>query len=99
VADPHADLVLLVKPQFEASRGDVERGGVVSDPAVWRRALDRVAAACRDAGAGPLGAMASPLPGPAGNVEFFLHARVGAPEASLDLDAAVSEGTSVREAS
>jgi 23S rRNA (cytidine1920-2'-O)/16S rRNA (cytidine1409-2'-O)-methyltransferase len=99
VADDRAGLVLLVKPQFEAPREEVERGGVVSDPAVWHRALDRVGAACRDAGAGPVGAMASPLAGPAGNVEFFLHARVGWPGVPIDLDAAVSEGVAVREAS
>jgi hypothetical protein len=43
--------------------------------------------------------MASPLPGPAGNVEFFLHARVGEAGREVDLDAAVAEGAAVREAS
>ena len=94
-----ADLLVLVKPQFEAPRPEVGPGGVVSDPAVWRRALDRVAEAARSAGAGTIGAMASPLPGPAGNVEFFLHACVGAARAGADLDAAVAEGLRVREAS
>jgi 23S rRNA (cytidine1920-2'-O)/16S rRNA (cytidine1409-2'-O)-methyltransferase len=94
-----ADLVLLVKPQFEAPRGEVGPGGVVTDPAVWLRALRRVAAVCGEAGAGPVGAMASPVPGPAGNVEFFLHARVGRAGAAVDLEAAVAEGAAVREAS
>ncbi|HYZ10948.1 MAG TPA: TlyA family RNA methyltransferase [Actinomycetota bacterium] len=94
-----SDLVLLVKPQFEARRGEVEAGGLVTDPAVWLQVLDRVASACRDAGAGPLAAMASPLPGPAGNVEFFIHARLGHPGRTVELEAVVAEGTAVREAS
>ena len=93
------DLVLLLKPQFEAPRDQVERGGVVTDPAVWLESLRRVASACVDAGAGVLAAMASPLPGPAGNVEFFLHARAGHAGAAVDLEAAVAEGAAVREAS
>jgi 23S rRNA (cytidine1920-2'-O)/16S rRNA (cytidine1409-2'-O)-methyltransferase len=72
-------LVVLVKPQFEADRRTVSRGrGVVDDPAAWRAALGRCASAFEQAGAGIMGAMASPLPGASGNVEFFLHARVGA---------------------
>jgi 23S rRNA (cytidine1920-2'-O)/16S rRNA (cytidine1409-2'-O)-methyltransferase len=94
-----ADLVLLVKPEFEARRDEVEPGGVVTHPGVWLRTLRRVASACLEAGAGPLAAMASPVPGPAGNVEFFLHARAGHPGRSVDLEAAVAEGAAVREAS
>lgn len=94
-----ADLLLLVKPQFEANRHEVGPGGVVRDPAVWRAALERIASATSAAGAGTVGAMASPLPGPAGNVEFFLHARAGSPGSRVDLDAAVAEGLRVREAS
>ena len=96
LAEPQADLILLVKPQFEARREEVEAGGVVAEPAVWRRSVEEVAAAGLDAGAGPLGAMASPLPGPAGNVEFFLHARVGAKGSDIDLDRAIREGQAVR---
>ena len=69
-----ADAVLLVKPQFEAPRRDVPPGGVVTDPAVWERAVRAVAEACRAAGWGPRGAMASPVLGAAGNAEFLLHA-------------------------
>lgn len=69
------DLVLLVKPQFEASRADVSRGrGVVRDPALWRRALERVGSALVASGTGIMGVMASPLLGAAGNAEFFVHA-------------------------
>jgi 23S rRNA (cytidine1920-2'-O)/16S rRNA (cytidine1409-2'-O)-methyltransferase len=94
-----ADLLVLVKPQFEARRDEVGPGGVVGDSAVWRRALEQVADAASAAGAETVGAMASPLPGPAGNVEFFVHARAGAPRAGLDLDMAIAEGLRVREAS
>jgi 23S rRNA (cytidine1920-2'-O)/16S rRNA (cytidine1409-2'-O)-methyltransferase len=90
------DLILLVKPQFEAGRADVGRGGVVTDPAVWRRTIEQVAAACVAEGLGPRAVMASPLPGPAGNVEFPLYAVRGGEGASLDLDAAIDEGRRVR---
>jgi 23S rRNA (cytidine1920-2'-O)/16S rRNA (cytidine1409-2'-O)-methyltransferase len=96
VAASHADLLLLVKPQFESRPDDVERGGVVRDPAIWGRALERVAEACRAAKLGPMAVTASALPGPAGNVEFFLHARRGAAPRSLDLAAALAEGEEVR---
>jgi 23S rRNA (cytidine1920-2'-O)/16S rRNA (cytidine1409-2'-O)-methyltransferase len=95
VAAPAADLLVLVKPQFEAPRRDVERGGVVRDPEVWRAAVARVAAACSREGFGTLGVAVSPIRGPAGNVEFFLHARGGAPVHPLDLDAAVAEARGV----
>jgi len=76
VAAPGADVVVLVKPQFEAGRAEVSRGrGVIRDPAVRRRALGAVASAIASQGATIMGAMASPLLGPAGNAEFLLHAR------------------------
>lgn len=69
---PAAELVTLIKPQFEAGRERVERGGVVRDPAVRQQVIDRV----RDFGVNDLGltwrgCCPSPLPGPAGNVEFL----------------------------
>jgi 23S rRNA (cytidine1920-2'-O)/16S rRNA (cytidine1409-2'-O)-methyltransferase len=95
-----ADLVLLVKPQFEAGPRHVERGGVVRDPEVWRRVVVDVAEACRKERFAPLAAMASPLLGPAGNVEFPLHAARpptgaelrGAGLGHFDPDAAVADG-------
>ena len=79
LARPHADLVLLVKPQFEAGRAEATRGkGVIRDPAVWRRVLGEVVAAYRAVGTVMMGGMASPLRGADGNVEFLLHARKGA---------------------
>jgi 23S rRNA (cytidine1920-2'-O)/16S rRNA (cytidine1409-2'-O)-methyltransferase len=95
VAGEGAVFVLLVKPQFEAGPGDVGSGGVVRDPAVWRRVLGEVAGSAGALGLGVLAAMASPLPGPAGNVEFLLHARRGAASVALDLDAVVDEGRAV----
>jgi 23S rRNA (cytidine1920-2'-O)/16S rRNA (cytidine1409-2'-O)-methyltransferase len=92
-----AELVLLVKPQFEAGRATVSRGrGVVRDPAAWLDALSGVASALRDARTGIMGAMVSPLTGPAGNVEFLVHARKGThganeAETAALLSATVSE--------
>lgn len=97
VAEPGSDFVVLVKPQFEAGPEQVGRGGVVRDPEVWRRVLGDVANSFAQAGLSPRGAIASPLAGPAGNVEFFLHA-VGVTgtepeELSAEvLDRAVAEG-------
>jgi 23S rRNA (cytidine1920-2'-O)/16S rRNA (cytidine1409-2'-O)-methyltransferase len=77
VSRPDADLVLLVKPQFEAGRAEASRGrGVISDPSVWRRALEDVGAALVQRGAVIMGWMVSPVRGAQGNVEFFVHARV-----------------------
>ncbi|HZC99874.1 MAG TPA: TlyA family RNA methyltransferase [Actinomycetes bacterium] len=72
------DLVLLVKPQFEAGREAVRKGGVVRDPDAWAAAVRAVAEAAAGQGLGVAGICPSPLPGPAGNVEFFLHLRAGA---------------------
>ena len=88
-ADEKADLVLLVKPQFEAGRADVGSGGVVRDPAVWARVIREVADAARAAGAGPLGVIPSPVRGPAGNVEFLVRARKGERGREIDVDGAV----------
>ncbi len=79
LAKPVADLVVLVKPQFEAGRAVVSKGkGVVRDPKVWASALCDVAGAFEANGAAVVGGMASPLLGAEGNVEFFLHLRTGA---------------------
>src|SRR3954447_10631997 len=91
--DPAGDLVLLVKPQFEAGRDAVGAGGVVRDPAVRADAVRRVSAAAVDVGLGVAGVTASPLPGPAGNVEYFLWLRRGAPPRDESaLCAAIEEG-------
>jgi 23S rRNA (cytidine1920-2'-O)/16S rRNA (cytidine1409-2'-O)-methyltransferase len=74
---PGADLVVLVKPQFEAGRQVVSKGrGIVTDPTVWRDSLGRVAGAFVEGGSVIMGAMVSPITGADGNVEFLLHARI-----------------------
>lgn len=73
VAADDADFVMLVKPQFEAGREHVVRGGVVRDPAGWRSALESVIGTGEELGLFAVGGVVSPLRGPAGNVEFFIH--------------------------
>jgi 23S rRNA (cytidine1920-2'-O)/16S rRNA (cytidine1409-2'-O)-methyltransferase len=88
------DLVLLVKPQFEAGRQEASKGkGVIRDADVWRRVLGEIRSAASDAGAAMIGAMPSPIRGQSGNVEFLVRCRRGAPEALDDaaLDAVVAE--------
>jgi 23S rRNA (cytidine1920-2'-O)/16S rRNA (cytidine1409-2'-O)-methyltransferase len=72
LAAPGWQAVVLVKPQFEAGRGETRRG-VVRDPEVWRGVLRETAQAAADWGAQVLGVVDSGLPGPKGNREFFLH--------------------------
>lgn len=74
-AAPGGNLLLLVKPQFEAHRGEVGEGGIVRDPAVHARAVERVRAALRRSGAQPVSEAPSRLTGTHGNQEFFVHAR------------------------
>ncbi len=68
-------LLPMVKPQFEVGRQRLGAGGVVREPALRLAALRGVATAARELGWGLAGAVASPLPGPSGNVEFFLCLR------------------------
>ncbi|MBO4209958.1 TlyA family RNA methyltransferase [Micromonospora echinofusca] len=75
------DLALMVKPQFEVGKDRVGAGGVVRDPALRAEAVLDVAAAAAQLGLGLAAVTASPLPGPSGNVEFFVWLRRGAPEA------------------
>ncbi len=92
-AKPDADFVLLVKPQFEVGREQVGKGGVVRDTALRKAAVRTVAAAAEGHGLGAAGVVASPLPGPSGNVEYFLWLRAGAPPlADEAIDRAVEEG-------
>jgi 23S rRNA (cytidine1920-2'-O)/16S rRNA (cytidine1409-2'-O)-methyltransferase len=73
-----ADFALLVKPQFEVGKGKVGAGGVVRDRVQRAGAVASVAAAAEAEGLGVRGIVASPLPGPSGNVEYFLWLRRGA---------------------
>ncbi len=81
---PAADIVALVKPQFEAGRDEVKRGGVVRDPLVHAAVIGRVAWWCVSHGLRVRGVAMSPLLGPAGNREFFLWLRVDDRGASTD---------------
>ena len=69
----------MVKPQFEVGRDGVGRGGVVRDPQLRAGAVLDVASAAAELGLGVAGVTVSPLPGPSGNVEFFLWLRRDAP--------------------
>jgi 23S rRNA (cytidine1920-2'-O)/16S rRNA (cytidine1409-2'-O)-methyltransferase len=97
VCSGDADLVMLVKPQFEVGRERVGSGGVVRDPDAWRDAILGVADANSEHGLSPIAVMVSPLPGAAGNIEFPLHARVGPAAASvvLDVEGALEEARAI----
>jgi 23S rRNA (cytidine1920-2'-O)/16S rRNA (cytidine1409-2'-O)-methyltransferase len=76
LAKPGAEMLILVKPQFELERKDVGKGGIVRDAALHRKAIERVRAAAEQAGWRVLGERASRITGADGNQEFFLHARL-----------------------
>lgn len=71
------DLALMVKPQFEVGKDRIGKGGVVRDPELRAETVVAVAAAAAERGWGARGVAVSPLPGPSGNVEFFLWLRRG----------------------
>jgi 23S rRNA (cytidine1920-2'-O)/16S rRNA (cytidine1409-2'-O)-methyltransferase len=81
---PDADFVLMVKPQFEVGKDQVGSGGVVRDPGLRASAVETVARAAADLGLGVRGVTASPLPGPSGNVEYFLWLNRDAPPLNAD---------------
>ena len=83
------DLVLMVKPQFEVGRERLGSGGVVRDPLARSDAVRAVAQRAIDLGLGVHGVVASPLPGPSGNVEYFLWLSPQLPGNELDLESAV----------
>jgi 23S rRNA (cytidine1920-2'-O)/16S rRNA (cytidine1409-2'-O)-methyltransferase len=85
VTAPDGDLALMVKPQFEVGKDRVGKGGVVRDPALRADAVASVAGAAAVRGWGAQLVATSPLPGPSGNVEFFLWLRRG--PATLDDEA------------
>ncbi len=76
---PGADIVPMVKPQFEVGKERLGAGGVVRDPELRASAVSDVIAAAGRLGWGAAGVVASPLPGPSGNVEFFAHLRSDTP--------------------
>jgi 23S rRNA (cytidine1920-2'-O)/16S rRNA (cytidine1409-2'-O)-methyltransferase len=93
LAAPGWEAVVLVKPQFEAARGEAKRG-VVRDREVWRRVLREVAENAPEWGAQTLGVVDSGLPGPKGNREFFLHlVQRDRPEIPDELDDWIDDAT------
>jgi 23S rRNA (cytidine1920-2'-O)/16S rRNA (cytidine1409-2'-O)-methyltransferase len=85
-------VVALVKPQFEAGREDVPRGGVVREPATWRRVLETIAASAAGIGLYPWHLIRSPITGGDGNVEFLMEMRTDpdGPPLAAELDVAVA---------
>jgi 23S rRNA (cytidine1920-2'-O)/16S rRNA (cytidine1409-2'-O)-methyltransferase len=72
-----ADIIALVKPQFEVGKGEVGKGGIVTDPAKHRRVLDEITSFARSIGFEVAGVIESPILGAEGNREFLLHLRHG----------------------
>ena len=99
VATDAADFVVMVKPQFELDAQSVGKGGVVRDPVAWSTAIQGVVSAGKDLDLVLHGGTVSPLPGPSGNVEFFLHLR-GTPSSVVPgevIARLVSEGGALAE--
>ena len=87
----HAEIVPLIKPQFEAGRDDVGKGGVVKDAEVHTRVLHEVLTAAQEVGYHVAGLIRSPLKGPAGNIEFLAWLRWQPPGVeAVDLDAMIT---------
>ena len=89
VTSPGGELALMVKPQFEVGKDRVGKGGVVRDLALRAEAVTAVADAAARRGWGAVAVTTSPLPGPSGNVEFFLLLRHG--PASIGADDIAAE--------
>ena len=87
---PGGEIIALIKPQFEAGREKVGKGGVVRDPQVHRAVLRKILGWAVDHGLAVRGLIPSPIKGPAGNVEFLVHLSRGPGEASIDLEEAIT---------
>lgn len=72
---PAADIIALIKPQFEVSKDDIEEGGVVRDDAARERAIDRIISSANDLGLSFVKGLDSPVHGPAGNIEYLVWLR------------------------
>lgn len=90
VAAPDADLFVMVKPQFEVGKDRLGSGGVVREPALRAEAVRTVAGAAAELGLATRAVVPSPLPGPSGNVEYFLWLRAGAGDPPQDVEALVA---------
>ncbi len=86
---PGADLIALVKPQFEAGRRDVGKGGIVRDPSVWRGVLHEIVQWCQANQFHVHGISRSPITGAGGNVEFFVWLGCQPMPIGLNVEAAI----------
>ena len=93
VTTSDADFLVMVKPQFEVGREKLGAGGVVRDPALRLGAIEEVARGAWEVGLGVAGVTASPLPGPSGNVEYFLWLNRSAAQLTREVaEAAIAQG-------
>jgi 23S rRNA (cytidine1920-2'-O)/16S rRNA (cytidine1409-2'-O)-methyltransferase len=93
---PHGRAIPLIKPQFEAGRRQVGKGGVVRDPDIHRQVLTDLLTWATVQGWGLCGLLPSPLRGPAGNVEFLAHLKLGVPS-TLEAPVAIERALDVVE--
>lgn len=96
-ASPDADIVPMVKPQFEVGKNQVGAGGVVHDPTLRAESVLAVARRADELGWHTVGVTASPLPGPSGNVEYFLWLRAQTDQPLVGDDLVGAVGTAVTE--
>lgn len=93
VLKPDGQALLMVKPQFEVGKESLGPGGVVTDNFQRIEAVNKIANKAFELGLGTTGVIASPLPGPSGNVEYFLWLKFGAPAPLVvDIETAVRKG-------
>ena len=93
VLNPAGQVLLMVKPQFEVGKDALGPGGVVQDNAQRIESVNKIAGKAFSLGLGTAGVVASPLPGPSGNVEYFLWLKPGSPAPQeSDVERAVQEG-------
>jgi len=85
------DIIALIKPQFEAGREFVEKGGVVKSPNIHSRVILDVVHESLQEGLTTVGLSYSPITGPAGNIEYLIHFKIGQYENAFDLDNVVSQ--------
>jgi 23S rRNA (cytidine1920-2'-O)/16S rRNA (cytidine1409-2'-O)-methyltransferase len=92
-----ANVITLIKPQFEAGKHDVGKGGVVKSTGVHRRVLQEVLTAAASDGFAVSGLILSPLKGPAGNIEFLAWLRRGTGAPPMDIDAAIEAALTAKD--
>ncbi|MBI4786797.1 MAG: TlyA family RNA methyltransferase [Chloroflexi bacterium] len=88
---PRGDAVALIKPQFEAGRDQVGKGGIVRDPRVHRAVIEKIARHALADGWRVRGLARSPITGADGNVEFFVHLSADPSQANIDLEPAIEQ--------